>query len=180
MEKVTGIGGFFFLSKDSAALNEWYERHLGVRNVGQEYEDGSWWQDEGPTVFGAETGEAQVGGRVASGESISESGIWIRWSLSLGQAGLRSRLKRRSIRMGGSRIFMIRRATALSFGNRPERIWRGRPTNDAFAEANSAWLSSTRLIKPLKGLKVLHSAAGGRGAIAGQRMTAASGAVRVR
>lgn len=62
MEKVTGIGGFFFLSKDSAALNEWYERHLGVRNVGQEYEDGSWWQDEGPTVFGAETGEAQVGG----------------------------------------------------------------------------------------------------------------------
>jgi predicted enzyme related to lactoylglutathione lyase len=59
MEKVTGIGGFFFLSKDSAALNDWYERHLGVRKCGQEYEHGSWWQDEGPTVFGAEAPEHQ-------------------------------------------------------------------------------------------------------------------------
>ena len=43
-------------------LDEWYERHLGVRKVGKEYEDGSWWQDEGPTVFGAESDAAQVGG----------------------------------------------------------------------------------------------------------------------
>jgi glyoxylase I family protein len=64
MGKVTGIGGFFFRSKDSPSLNEWYERHLGVRKVGTEYEDGSWWQDEGPTVFGAESDdEAQIGGR---------------------------------------------------------------------------------------------------------------------
>jgi len=62
MEKVTGIGGFFFLSKNAASLNEWYEQHLGVRKVGKEYEDGSWWQDEGPTVFGAESEETQVGG----------------------------------------------------------------------------------------------------------------------
>ena len=62
MEKVTGIGGFFFLSKDPASLNEWYGQHLGVRKVGKEYEDGSWWQDEGPTVFGAESDSAQVGG----------------------------------------------------------------------------------------------------------------------
>ena len=62
MEKVTGIGGFFFLSKDSASLNKWYEQHLGVRQVGKEYEDGSWWQDEGPTVFGAESDGAEVGG----------------------------------------------------------------------------------------------------------------------
>jgi len=62
MEKVTGIGGFFFLSKDPAMLDDWYERHLGVRKVGKEYEDGSWWQDEGPTVFGAESDAAQVGG----------------------------------------------------------------------------------------------------------------------
>lgn len=54
MEKVTGIGGFFFGARNSTALNDWYERHLGVRKCGQEYEDGSWWQDEGPTVFGAE------------------------------------------------------------------------------------------------------------------------------
>jgi len=62
MEKVTGIGGFFFLGKDSTKLNEWYEKHLGVRGVGQTYEDGSWWQDEGPTVFGAESDTAQLGG----------------------------------------------------------------------------------------------------------------------
>lgn len=62
MEKVTGIGGLFFLSKDPATLNEWYERHLGVRNGGKENGDGSWWQDEGPIVFGAESDPAQVGG----------------------------------------------------------------------------------------------------------------------
>lgn len=59
MERVTGIGGFFFRGKNPEALNEWYEQHLGVRNVGVEYEDGSWWQDEGPTVFGCEPEEAQ-------------------------------------------------------------------------------------------------------------------------
>jgi predicted enzyme related to lactoylglutathione lyase len=29
MKKVTGIGGIFFKSKDSKALNEWYKTHLG-------------------------------------------------------------------------------------------------------------------------------------------------------
>ena len=62
MEKVTGIGGFFFQSKDAVLLDEWYERYLGVRKCGKEYGDGSWWQDEGPTVFGAESEAAQVGG----------------------------------------------------------------------------------------------------------------------
>lgn len=62
MERVTGIGGFFFLGKDAAQLNEWYERHLGVRRVGQTYEEGSWWQEAGPTVFGAEDDAEQVGG----------------------------------------------------------------------------------------------------------------------
>ncbi len=54
MEKVTGIGGFFFRGKNPNELNDWYERNLGIRKCPQEYEDGSWWQDEGPTVFGAE------------------------------------------------------------------------------------------------------------------------------
>jgi predicted enzyme related to lactoylglutathione lyase len=62
MQKVTGIGGFFFRSNNSRTLDEWYEQHLGVRKVGKEYEDGSWWQDEGPTVFGAESEDTQVGG----------------------------------------------------------------------------------------------------------------------
>lgn len=29
MKKVTGIGGVFFKCKDPAAVNEWYEQHLG-------------------------------------------------------------------------------------------------------------------------------------------------------
>ena len=54
MEKVSGIGGLFFRAEDPHLLNAWYQRHLGVRECGATYEDGSWWQDEGPTVFGAE------------------------------------------------------------------------------------------------------------------------------
>ncbi len=30
MERVTGIGGIFFKSKDPKALGAWYEEHLGV------------------------------------------------------------------------------------------------------------------------------------------------------
>ena len=61
MEKVAGIGGFFFLGKNRDALNDWYAEHLGIRHAGKVYEDGSWWQDEGPTVFGAEEDEVQFG-----------------------------------------------------------------------------------------------------------------------
>jgi glyoxylase I family protein len=63
MEKVTGIGGFFFRSRNSENLEDWYERHLGIRRAGKEYEEGSWWQDEGPTVFAAEPqGSPDAGG----------------------------------------------------------------------------------------------------------------------
>ena len=61
MEKVTGIGGFFFLGRDTDKLNEWYETHLGITRAGQEYNDGSCWQDEGPTFFGAESQQDQIG-----------------------------------------------------------------------------------------------------------------------
>jgi len=30
MERVTGIGGFFFMAEDPAALSLWYAEHLGV------------------------------------------------------------------------------------------------------------------------------------------------------
>ena len=57
MEKVTGIGGLFFHSDKAEELEAWYEQNLGVRRPGKTYEEGSWWQDEGPTVFGAERTE---------------------------------------------------------------------------------------------------------------------------
>jgi predicted enzyme related to lactoylglutathione lyase len=62
MERITGIGGFFFRVKNAAVLNEWYEQHLGVRKVGEKDEDGSWWQDAGPTVFASESASDQAGG----------------------------------------------------------------------------------------------------------------------
>ncbi|MEO5807534.1 VOC family protein [Devosia sp.] len=43
MAKALGIGGLFFRSKDTKALAEWYQSHLGV--------PGFWEQDAGMTVF---------------------------------------------------------------------------------------------------------------------------------
>lgn len=46
MEKVDGIGGFFFRSKDPEKLARWYHEHLGVDPV-----ETVWQQQAGPTVF---------------------------------------------------------------------------------------------------------------------------------
>lgn len=43
MTKVTGIGGFFFRSRDTKALAAWYEKHLGITEV--------WQQQAGMTIF---------------------------------------------------------------------------------------------------------------------------------
>ena len=51
MEKVNGIGGVFFRSADPTGLAEWYERHLGVKKTPDSYDEKSWWQERGPTVF---------------------------------------------------------------------------------------------------------------------------------
>jgi predicted enzyme related to lactoylglutathione lyase len=51
MEKVTGIGGMFFRSKDPASLRAWYERHLGITRTPTDYESPAWHQQAGTTVF---------------------------------------------------------------------------------------------------------------------------------
>jgi len=51
MEKVLGIGGIFFKSKDPAALGAWYEQHLGINPVPTDYEQPVWQQQGGDTVF---------------------------------------------------------------------------------------------------------------------------------
>ena len=51
MEKVTGIGGFFFRSRDPGALAAWYQERLGVTTVPETYDEGPWRQQEGETVF---------------------------------------------------------------------------------------------------------------------------------
>jgi hypothetical protein len=51
MEKVLGIGGFFFRSSDPAGLAKWYEQHLGVNPIPSSAEDSAWRQQEGTTAF---------------------------------------------------------------------------------------------------------------------------------
>ena len=52
MEKVLGIGGLFFRARDSKALAEWYEKHLGITKTPTDYGTSPWFQAGGPTVFG--------------------------------------------------------------------------------------------------------------------------------
>ncbi|MBS1858478.1 MAG: VOC family protein [Acidobacteria bacterium] len=51
MEKVSGIGGFFFRSRNPAALGEWYRDHLGVAMVPKDYDSSPWRQEAGPCAF---------------------------------------------------------------------------------------------------------------------------------
>ena len=51
MEKVTGIGGFFFRASDPAALARWYQEYFGITPAPSSYDEPSWQQQAGPTVF---------------------------------------------------------------------------------------------------------------------------------
>jgi glyoxylase I family protein len=51
MEKVTGIGGLFFRSRDPEALALWYRDHLGINLIPKGEGEESWQQEAGPTAF---------------------------------------------------------------------------------------------------------------------------------
>ncbi len=51
MERVQGIGGFFFRAKDPKALAAWYETHLGVTGIPKDYNSQPWRQEAGATAF---------------------------------------------------------------------------------------------------------------------------------
>jgi predicted enzyme related to lactoylglutathione lyase len=51
MEKVSGIGGFFFRAKDPKALTAWYHQHLGVSPVPTGAGQEPWEQEAGTTAF---------------------------------------------------------------------------------------------------------------------------------
>jgi glyoxylase I family protein len=53
VERVTGIGGFFFRARDPDALSVWYADHLGVVAPTGNYEDPGWFLERGETVFAA-------------------------------------------------------------------------------------------------------------------------------
>jgi glyoxylase I family protein len=51
MERVEGIGGFFFKAQDPKALTKWYADHLGVAPVPTDAGVEPWQQTAGPTAF---------------------------------------------------------------------------------------------------------------------------------
>lgn len=63
MEKVTGIGGFFFRSHDTEALARWYEQHLGISVVPKSYGVEPWTQEAGPTVWAPFSQDTTMFGR---------------------------------------------------------------------------------------------------------------------
>jgi len=51
MERVQGIGGFFFRAKDPRALAAWYESNLGITTVPRGPGDTPWRTNAGTTAF---------------------------------------------------------------------------------------------------------------------------------
>ena len=51
MERVQGIGGFFFKAQDPKGLAKWYADHLGVSLTPTGYGQEPWRQMAGPTAF---------------------------------------------------------------------------------------------------------------------------------
>jgi glyoxylase I family protein len=51
MERVDGIGGFFFRAKEPKVLAKWYADHLGVGLTPGDYNQAPWEQGAGPTAF---------------------------------------------------------------------------------------------------------------------------------
>jgi len=51
MEKVDGVGGFFFRAKDTEKLAKWYEDNLGINCVPKDYDAEAWRSNGGTCVF---------------------------------------------------------------------------------------------------------------------------------
>jgi predicted enzyme related to lactoylglutathione lyase len=61
MERVLGIGGYFFRASDPEALASWYENNLGITSMSTEW---SWEQEQGPTVFAPFAADTDYFGRM--------------------------------------------------------------------------------------------------------------------
>ena len=93
MQKVNGIGGFFFTASDPDMLGDWYRDHLGIERVPQSYDAEVWCQTEGPTVFapfGADGGRRHPRRSPGVGASTSGSTTSTPWRPSSGRRDSRS------------------------------------------------------------------------------------------
>ena len=61
MERVVGIGGYFFRANDPEALANWYETQLGISSMSTSW---SWEQEAGPTVFAPFPADTDYFGRM--------------------------------------------------------------------------------------------------------------------
>jgi glyoxylase I family protein len=71
MERVTGIGGFFFAASDPDALSQWYATHLGVDPIPRSHEESPWQQEEGPTAFTGMPAGSEALGRPGAAWAIN-------------------------------------------------------------------------------------------------------------
>ena len=53
MQRVTGVGGIFFKSKDPQKMAAWYEKHLGIAFAGNTYVDFQWINHNDPNKPGS-------------------------------------------------------------------------------------------------------------------------------
>jgi glyoxylase I family protein len=51
MQRISGIGGFFFRSADPDKLAEWYLKNFGINVIPQDYDTEPWKQEAGFTAF---------------------------------------------------------------------------------------------------------------------------------
>jgi len=63
MERVEGLGGFFFRSASPKKLAQWYNDHLGVTLTPPDYNHQPWRQEAGPTVFEPFPADSKIFGR---------------------------------------------------------------------------------------------------------------------
>jgi predicted enzyme related to lactoylglutathione lyase len=66
MERVEGIGGFFFIAADPEGLSRWYADQLGVTAPPLAYDAEVWTQQAGPTVFAPFSAEGAEASPVGS------------------------------------------------------------------------------------------------------------------
>ncbi len=78
MEKVTGIGGIFFRSRNPVSLSQWYAEHLGIDALPT-----VWQQQAGPTVFEPFKHDTDYFGRKVWPGMVEANHTWINSSSSL-------------------------------------------------------------------------------------------------
>jgi glyoxylase I family protein len=67
VERVTGIGGFFFRVRDDERIRRWYADSLGIDVASPDDETPPWWQEAGPTVWNPYT---EVGPYFGGGDHV--------------------------------------------------------------------------------------------------------------